>query len=184
LAFSRRQRLNPKPANLNQVIRETEGMIRDALGNKHRMVIRLAPRLESVRIDAAQFERVLLNLAVNAHDAMRHRGTFAIETKNEHVRQSRGGHVGIPPGRYVRLTVSDTGLGMTPQIKQRAFEPFYSTKPPGQGTGLGLAVVHGIVQQSNGHIRVESTPGKGACFSIYLPCASRPLPLARRRGKR
>jgi two-component system, cell cycle sensor histidine kinase and response regulator CckA len=157
LAFSRRQMLQPQLLGLGQVVAGVEGMLRSLIGEDVRLVTRLgdAPRL--VHADRVQMEQVLLNLAVNARDAMPRGGTLTIETE------------AAPPD--VVLRVRDTGHGMTPEVRARVFEPFFTTKPPGRGTGLGLSTVYGIVEQSGGSIAVDSEPGRGTTFTIHLPAA-------------
>jgi CheY-like chemotaxis protein len=136
----------------------------------------LAESLGSVRADPGQVEQVLLNLVVNAHDAMPQGGTLTIETTNVQVQGEDDAttHPGVPSGPYVRLAVTDSGTGMTETVKRHLFEPFFTTKGPGKGTGLGLAVVHGVVRQSDGHIVVLSEEGVGTTFHIYLPCLDGP----------
>jgi len=166
LAFSRRQVLEPKVVDLNAILSEAEAMLRRLIGEDVLLVTRLETRLRPVRVDPGQIAQVIVNLAVNARDAMPRGGTLVLETRNVD-----GGtpQTAIRPGRHVLLTVTDTGCGMNPEVQARAFEPFFTTKGEGKGTGLGLAVVHGIVQQSGGRIRLESRPGAGTTFQIYLP---------------
>ncbi|HEX2217195.1 MAG TPA: PAS domain S-box protein [Gemmatimonadales bacterium] len=172
LAFSRRQPQQSQVIDVNEVMRGAEHMLRRVLGEDKGFVMDLADELGSVRADAGQLEQVLLNLTLNARDAMAAGGTLTITTRSVTL-QSRDGarprDEELPPGSYVRITVSDTGHGMDAATRARVFEPFFTTKPVGQGSGLGLAAVFGIVSQSGGTVRVRSSPGEGTTFSIYLP---------------
>jgi signal transduction histidine kinase len=168
LAFARRQVLQPRVLDLNAVVVDVTTMLRRFIGENVRLVTRLAPDLGAVRMDPAQLGQVLMNLAINARDAMPSGGVLTIETAN--VRVGEEGPPARPgPGDWVMLAVSDTGHGMDAATRSRIFEPFFTTKAPGRGTGLGLSTVHGIVKQSGGEIDVESEPNRGAKFRIYLP---------------
>jgi PAS domain S-box-containing protein len=173
LAFSRRQLLQPRELDLNAVVAELAPMLQRLIGEDIAVVSRLDPALGHVRADRGQLEQVLMNLALNGRDAMPGGGTLTFETSNVEIQgDDEGRWAGVAPGRYVRLAVTDTGIGMTREVREHAFEPFFTTKLPGKGTGLGLATVYGILQQSGGHVRVESEPGRGSTFTVYLPLAT------------
>jgi two-component system, cell cycle sensor histidine kinase and response regulator CckA len=170
LAFSRRQVLNMKVLDLNTIIRDLEKMLRRVIGEDVELVTWFADDLGMVKIDPGWIEQVIMNLAVNARDAMPRGGKLIIETTNAEVDESyTRGHVTVKPGRYVKLCVNDTGMGMAPEVKEHLFEPFFTTKEKGKGTGLGLSTVYGITKQSGGDIWVYSEPGLGTTFNIYLP---------------
>ncbi|HET7537142.1 MAG TPA: ATP-binding protein, partial [Candidatus Didemnitutus sp.] len=176
LAFSRKQTLQPRVLNLNTVITELEGMLQRLLGEHIQIITDLATDLASTRVDASQIQQVILNLAVNARDAMPEGGKLTLETANTKLDSAYARlHPGVKAGDYVLLSVSDTGTGIRPEIRERLFEPFFTTKAPGTGTGLGLATCHGIVTQSGGHITVYSEVGCGSTFKVFLPM-TRSLP--------
>jgi two-component system cell cycle sensor histidine kinase/response regulator CckA len=170
LAFSRKQMLQPRVLDLNAVVRDAEQILRRLIGETIAMRVRLDPVLGQVRADPGQVAQVLVNLAVNARDAMPDGGQLLIESMNQDVSASDArGHRGLHEGRYVVIRVRDTGSGMDENTKTRIFEPFFTTKPPGQGTGLGLSTAYGIVKQSGGYIAVDSSLGSGTTFTIMLP---------------
>jgi len=164
--------LQPKVLDLNELIIEMGKLLRRLLREDIEYKLRLGESLAHVHADPGQIEQVLLNLTVNAADAMPAGGTLTIETQNIHVDDGYArSHPGMASGDFVVLSITDSGHGMTPDLKARIFEPFFTTKEKGKGTGLGLATVYGIVKQSSGYIDVESTPGEGTRFDIYLPQA-------------
>ena len=168
LAFARRQPMETRVLDPNPIVANLEKMLQRLLGEDISLATSLHPEVGKIRVDAGQIEQVIVNLAVNARHAMPSGGKLSIRTAPMEVTfESPARHANVPPGSYVLLMVEDTGVGMDAETQARIFEPFFSTK--GEGTGLGLATAYGIVRQSSGHIFVDSTPGKGACFSLYLP---------------
>jgi nitrogen-specific signal transduction histidine kinase/CheY-like chemotaxis protein len=192
LAFARREVVRPRPLSLNEVVTDVEQMLRRSIGEHITLDVRLEPGLPSITADPGQLDQVLVNLAVNARDAMPRGGTLTIETCDLTVDHGYVAGHPVRPGRYVRLRVSDSGTGMPPEVIERAFEPFYTTKPAGQGTGLGLATVYGIVTATGGDLSIFSEPGLGTTFTILLPATdaepavagepAEPAPAAYRRG--
>jgi signal transduction histidine kinase len=170
LAIGRRQALEPRVLDLNALMQRNERMLQRMVGDGVRLVTRLSPGLWPVRADPGQLEQVLMNLAVNARDAMPRGGTLAFATENVTLDVAGADALRpLAPGEHVLLTVEDDGVGMEPAILERVFEPFFTTKPEGQGTGLGLSTVYGIVMQSGGQVAVDSLLGKGTVFRIHLP---------------
>lgn len=170
LAFSRRQTLDPKPVNVNRLVASMTDMIQRAVGPSVELSAALDAGIWTTRCDPNQLESALLNLAVNARDAMPEGGSLRIETRNAAVDETAAARQsGIAPGDYVEIRVIDNGTGMSPEVAARAFDPFFTTKPQGQGTGLGLSMIYGFVTQSGGHVGIESEPGNGTAVCIMLP---------------
>jgi PAS domain S-box-containing protein len=170
LSFSRRQPLAPVVVDLGRLIRGMDQMLRRALGEEIELETIISGGLWNVVVDATQVETALLNLAINARDAMDGRGKLTIEAGNSLLDDKYAlQHTGVAPGQYVMIAVTDTGTGMTPEILEQVFDPFFTTKPEGKGTGLGLSIVHGFVRQSNGHMKIYSEPGHGTTVRLYLP---------------
>jgi PAS domain S-box-containing protein len=169
LAFSRRQTLDPKPTDVNRLIAGMEDLIRRTVGPGIEVEVVGAGGLWLTRVDTSQLENALLNLAINARDAMTGGGRITIETANKWLDDRAARERELPPGQYLSLCVTDTGSGMAPDVVAKAFDPFFTTKPIGQGTGLGLSMIHGFVRQSGGQVRIYSEPGKGTTMCLYFP---------------
>ena len=170
LAFSRRQLLELKMLDINRIVANMEKMLLRVIGEDINLRTKMSPDIGSVRADESQIEQIIMNLAVNARDAMPTGGTLTIETARKHLDEHYvKSHVEVEPGDYVMLAVTDTGTGMDEETQRRVFEPFFTTKPIGKGTGLGLSTVYGIVKQMEGLVYVYSEPGKGTCFKVYFP---------------
>ena len=169
LAFARRQTLDPKPISVNRLIGGMEELIRRTVGPAIAIEVAAASDLWTVLVDPNQLENALLNLCINARDAMPDGGRLTIQTANECIGDGAGRECDLEPGQYLSLRVIDTGAGMTPDVVARAFEPFYTTKPTGMGTGLGLSMTYGFARQSGGQVRIQSEPGQGTTVCIYLP---------------
>ena len=169
LAFARRQSLDPKPTNLNRLVAGIEEMIRRTVGPAVRVEVVGATNLWITQVDPNQLENALLNLCINARDAMPEGGSLMIETSNQWIDERGARERDVPSGQYVTLSVTDTGTGMTPEVIARAFDPFFTTKPLGAGTGLGLSMTYGFARQSGGQVRIYSEVGRGATVCLYLP---------------
>ncbi|MCC7061647.1 MAG: PAS domain S-box protein [Planctomycetes bacterium] len=174
LAFSRRQLLQPQAVPVNDRLEDLLSLLRRLLGEDVELRLDRAPDVGPAYVDPSQFDQAIVNLAVNARDAMPDGGRITISTSNVEFRAGAA-PADLPPGRYVAVTVSDTGIGMDESTRARAFEPFFTTKPPGKGTGLGLAMVYGFVKQSGGHIDLQTKPGRGATFRLWLPRVDQPV---------
>jgi len=172
LAFSRQQVLAPRVLDLNQILRESENMLRRLVGEDVDLVTLYDRNLSRVRVDAGQIDQVVMNLVINARDAMPSGGKLTIETRDVYLDEAYSAdHLEVEPGMYAMLAVSDTGVGMDKETQLRIFEPFFTTKELGKGTGLGLSMVYGFVTQSGGHIRIDSEEGRGTTIRLYLPPA-------------
>ena len=177
LAFSRRQSLDSKPVRLNQLVQSMESLLQRSLNESINLSMQLAPDLWIAEADPHQLESALLNLVINARDAMADGGELRVQTSNQYLDEAfASAQPNLAPGDYVALSVSDTGMGMDPSVITRAFDPFFTTKPIGQGTGLGLSMIYGFSKQSRGHVAIDSTPGKGTTVHLYLPrCEKQPV---------
>jgi two-component system, cell cycle sensor histidine kinase and response regulator CckA len=170
LAFSRQQQLSPRSTDLGQLIRQTSELIREFIGDHVQLNIDISPDLSPVKVDPGQIEQVLMNLAINARDALSEGGQLKVSARNVVIDEAFArDHPPQPAGAYALVRVSDTGHGMAPNVRERAFEPFFTTKATSRGSGLGLSTVYGIVKQSGGYIWLESEPGCGTTFDIFLP---------------
>jgi signal transduction histidine kinase/DNA-binding response OmpR family regulator len=176
LAFGRRQPLDPIVVNLGRMLRNLDDLLHRALGESIEIKANIADGLWNTLVDVPRLENVILNIAINARDAMRHRGDLTMELANTTVDASHADREeGLVVGDYVTLAISDTGSGMTPEVQRRAFEPFFTTKPEGEGTGLGLSMVYGFMKQSGGHVSLDSEVGRGTTIRLYLPRSHEPL---------
>jgi PAS domain S-box-containing protein len=169
LAFSRRQTLDPKPTDPNRLISGMEDMIRRTVGPAAHVEVRPEPGAWTTMVDRNQLENALLNLCINARDAMPEGGRLSIATANARLDRAMAAEQDLAPGEYVCVSVADTGAGMTPEVMKRAFDPFFTTKPQGKGTGLGLSMIYGFVRQSGGQVRIVSAPGQGTTATLFLP---------------
>jgi CheY-like chemotaxis protein len=173
LAFSRQQPLDPKPIDVNRLITNMDGLLRRTLGGNVEIEMIRHGGLWMTLVDAPQLDSALLNLCINARDAMATGGRLTIETANVHLDQEYAGkHIEVTPGQYVMVAVSDTGTGMPPEVIARVFDPFFTTKKDGKGSGLGLSMIYGFVKQSQGHVDIYSELGQGTTVKLYLPRAA------------
>ena len=176
LAFSRRQIMRPRVVNVNTVLSQTEKMLRRLIGEDVELDMRLAADAGNIKADPGHVEQAVVNLAVNARDAMPLGGRLTIETENVHLDENYSRtHMGVSPGDFVLIAVSDNGHGMDAETRRRIFEPFFTTKEKGKGTGLGLATVYGMIKQTGGDIWVYSEPGRGSTFKLYFPRVAEPV---------
>jgi two-component system cell cycle sensor histidine kinase/response regulator CckA len=170
VTFSRRQVTKPEVMNLNEVLENRKALLRRLLGEDIKLELHLASDVGLIRADSGQIEQVIINLAVNAREAMPDGGELVITTRNEPLSEAFAAtHPDTRPGPYVVLSVRDTGMGMGKEVIERVFDPFFTTKRPGKGTGLGLSIVYGIVKQAEGNVSVESKPGAGTTFTVHFP---------------
>jgi CheY-like chemotaxis protein len=175
LAFSRRQSLDDKPIDVNSLVGSLEDFLRRTIGENIQLSMRLAKSLTAARADSSQLESALVNLVINARDAMPDGGQLTIETSEVKLgKKDVQTQPGMQPGQFISIMVTDSGVGMSPEVLAKAFDPFFTTKPIGQGTGLGLSMVYGFTQQSGGMVRIGSQPGKGTAVEILLPVADAP----------
>jgi CheY-like chemotaxis protein len=179
LAFSRQQMLEWRVADFNDIVADVEKLLHRVIGADIELVTELDRHIDPVKVDVGQMEQVLMNLAINARDAMPGGGRLSIRTHQRLLTKPyRSSGVTVDPGRYLVVAISDTGTGMTPEVVKQIFDPFFTTKEAGRGTGLGLSTVYGIVKQSSGFIFVETSPGHGATFEVYLPSVDEPVQAA------
>lgn len=172
LVFVRKETLNPIPLDLNNLIEELHGSLRGLLAESIELLVVLGSDVCPVRLDPGQLQQVVMNLVVNARDAMPNGGRLTIETAAVDFDEPQAKQMGLQPGRYAMVDVTDTGSGMDPPTRSRIFEPFFTTKEAEEGTGLGLANVHEILVRSGGHVMVDSEPGRGSTFQVFLPCVT------------